>query len=91
MALIACPDCGKDISSNAQSCIHCGAPINAQPPQNPQVTKVTATRSAGSYEAVGTVLILIGMVTGISTGADNHIGGWVAGAGALIFLIGRFK
>lgn len=27
MALIKCPDCGKDISDMAPACIHCGRPI----------------------------------------------------------------
>ena len=28
MALIKCPECGKEVSDKAQSCIHCGYPIN---------------------------------------------------------------
>lgn len=27
MALIKCPDCGNNISSNATVCIHCGRPM----------------------------------------------------------------
>ena len=27
MALIKCPECGKEISDKAQACIHCGYPI----------------------------------------------------------------
>ena len=27
MALIKCPECGKEISNNAASCPHCGTPI----------------------------------------------------------------
>lgn len=30
MALVKCPDCGKEISDKAASCIHCGCPM--QPP-----------------------------------------------------------
>jgi len=29
MALIQCPECNKDVSSNAPSCPNCGAPIAA--------------------------------------------------------------
>jgi hypothetical protein len=29
MALISCPDCNKDVSSNAPTCPGCGAPIAA--------------------------------------------------------------
>ena len=28
MALIKCPECGKDISDKAKACIHCGFPID---------------------------------------------------------------
>lgn len=27
MALIKCPECGKDVSDKAQSCINCGCPL----------------------------------------------------------------
>ena len=27
MALIKCPECGKDISNKAKACIHCGFPL----------------------------------------------------------------
>ncbi len=28
MALIKCPECGKEISDQAPACIHCGYPLN---------------------------------------------------------------
>ena len=30
MALIKCPECGKEISDKANVCIHCGYPLNEQ-------------------------------------------------------------
>ncbi len=30
MALIRCPECGKEISSEAKTCIHCGLPITEE-------------------------------------------------------------
>ena len=41
MALIKCPECGKEVSDKAAACIHCGYPIasNAQHQQE-QVVKV---------------------------------------------------
>lgn len=33
MALISCPECGKEISDKAVSCPNCGIPINQQPQQ----------------------------------------------------------
>ena len=29
MALISCPDCGKEISDRADHCIHCGCPVGS--------------------------------------------------------------
>ena len=29
MALIACPDCGREVSDAAPACIHCGRPLGA--------------------------------------------------------------
>ncbi len=28
MAMIKCPECGRDISDKAKDCIHCGFPLN---------------------------------------------------------------
>lgn len=30
MALIHCPACGKEVSSTASACPHCGHPMNSQ-------------------------------------------------------------
>ena len=30
MALINCPECGKEISDKAPACIHCGYPMDAK-------------------------------------------------------------
>jgi hypothetical protein len=39
MGLIACPDCGKDVSDRAPACPHCGAPV-AEPKDANQPQKV---------------------------------------------------
>lgn len=33
MALIKCPECGRDVSNRAKACIHCGFPFNENIPQ----------------------------------------------------------
>ena len=33
MALIACKECGKEVSKKAETCPHCGAPLKKQPTQ----------------------------------------------------------
>lgn len=30
MAIINCPECGKEISDKAEKCVHCGYPLNLQ-------------------------------------------------------------
>ncbi len=45
MALIQCPDCGREVSSRAISCPHCGCPIAAE------AAVVSAPTSAGVAKA----------------------------------------
>jgi hypothetical protein len=35
MTLIACPDCGKQVSDQAPACIHCGKPLAPVPDPDP--------------------------------------------------------
>ena len=37
MALIKCPECGKEISSEAKACPYCGYPINKEEIQKPSI------------------------------------------------------
>ena len=30
MALIKCPDCGREVSDKSKQCIHCGCPIEQE-------------------------------------------------------------
>ena len=40
MALIKCPECGRDVSDRAKACIHCGFPFNENAPQYEKDTNV---------------------------------------------------
>ena len=42
MALIKCPECGKEISDASTACIHCGYPIS----KNPDVQKKVKSKAA---------------------------------------------
>ena len=44
MALIKCPECGKEISDKAPACIHCGYPLSttANNPSNVKATWICA-------------------------------------------------
>ena len=43
MAMITCPECVKEISDKAKTCIHCGCPIGEQ--EQPEVTVNTPNKS----------------------------------------------
>lgn len=55
MALIKCPECGKEISDKAPACIHCGYPLNPAPaPASEPAPKPAAPKSkkAGTLQKV---------------------------------------
>lgn len=71
MALIACPECGREISDKAAACPQCGNPIRA--PIEPAaavdvvtVDGVVTTQETGkgwkAVMGIGLVLMLLGMV-----------------------------
>lgn len=43
MALIKCPECGKEISDKAVACINCGCPVSAMNIQSAEPAKTTET------------------------------------------------
>ncbi len=51
MALIKCPECKREISDKAQTCIHCGYPLKGIPTSSNQLKKVVL------YSRVGYVVI----------------------------------
>ncbi len=94
MALINCPECGCEISDKAASCPHCGVPIAAEAPASKASGREPdgvsrSTRSGGSWEAIGFLVIVAAILIGI---AGNGEAGMVLGfIGFVVFLIGRFK
>lgn len=60
MALIQCPECGKEISDKVTNCPHCGYPFTEQPAQSatPQPVEVTGINfSAKNTQKYRTILI----------------------------------
>lgn len=57
MALINCPDCGKEISNKAVSCPNCGRPIRNRKKTDPTPN---TTPTAGKS---GTVFITLGIIS----------------------------
>ncbi|MDI6869272.1 MAG: hypothetical protein QMD88_06795 [Coprothermobacterota bacterium] len=77
-----CPDCGKDVSSSAPNCPHCGRPMAAFS------GKAVQTRcKGGTYEAIGFLLIVAGIIAYFFLGYLSWI---LMGVGFILFLVGRF-
>lgn len=89
MALIACPDCGKEISDQAAACIGCGRPMQ-QAHTSTNSGTVKTVRAGGAWEGLG-FLIIVGAI--FYGGATGEVGAATAigAAGFVVFLIGRFR
>ena len=63
MALIKCPDCGRDISDTAVSCPNCGHPINIinQASQKPVVIEKTS-KQWKIVKLVSVIVFIIGIM-----------------------------
>ena len=93
MALIKCPECGREISEKAPTCPGCGAPVAAgsTTPISP-ATHVAVTRRGGKWEAAGFVLVLGGVMTIMFGSAGASVFGTLAFVvGLVVFIVGRFK
>lgn len=83
MPLISCPDCSQQVSDAALACPRCARPLSAALPtvhrKNPTLL---------GCKVVGALVALGGVVTGC--GGISAFGYIAAGAGVLIFIVGRF-
>ena len=55
MALIKCPECGKEISDQAKACIHCEYPIPKAKPQTDFTTFVNDSAESNQDYCLTTV------------------------------------
>lgn len=88
MAMTRCAECAEKISDQAESCPKCGAPT-----RKGRRSRGTASvmRAGAKWEAGGFLLIVVGMIMAMAAdGAAGSAGGWMAFAGVLAFLAGRF-
>jgi hypothetical protein len=61
MALIVCPDCGKQVSDQAPACPHCGRPMAQPPPVAPKVpTQPTGTKCPKCGNLINPVVTNVG-------------------------------
>ncbi len=78
MALMKCPECGKEVSSQATACPHCGCPVavapkDSAPPSEPQSAGAVATPTASE-----TLDSRIAEVKKAATGVKNSCLGCLA-------------
>lgn len=77
MALIACSECGNEISDKAASCVRCGNPISPQLLDQPAAGSADAVKSgrqrsrarADGGKAIAFVGLPIALVVGMATTA----------------------
>ena len=100
MALIKCPECGKEISSESEKCVYCGFPIK---PKSELKSFVVGKRGEshsmmvlvifcliiGILIATGAVFCFIGSVSEVDPGAQAalKIMGFFVGSLAALFLV----
>lgn len=96
MALVQCPECGKQVSDQAAACPECAYPIGG-PPASVAVhsSRVISTKRAGGiWEAIGFLLIVAAVIAGLannSAGSGPGLGSLLGVTGFIVFLVGRFK
>lgn len=83
MALIVCPECGKEISDKVKACPHCGYPFQRESdtaaPQPVEVTSVNFTspeqkkkiRNGFIIASVAIILAIVGILAAVSLSKSN--------------------
>ena len=80
MALIDCPDCGKNVSDSAPACPNCGRPIaKASAPPPPQPVYVAAPKKKGVPGAI-VLLVFIALAFWIYNMAHQDEAGSTSGS-----------
>jgi len=94
MALIKCPECGKQISDAAAACPNCAYPINQQRQQAPQVIEQTGKKWKG-LQLISGIIFIIGLfmffsAAGSSNPADGTGGAVMVFVGLVGYITARF-
>ena len=64
MALVRCPDCGKEVSTRASSCPNCGGPVAAEENKDKEIKVITehTSKSLKGQSCLSGVLFLLGVL-----------------------------
>lgn len=86
MALITCDECRKEISEEAATCPHCGAPTKYGKKQS----KKERRNKRGNIQGAGCLLIILAFILGITVvGAPFAI--FIGIVGLVVLIIGFFS
>ncbi len=74
MAIIKCPECGKEISDKAKECINCGCPIGQKEIKVAEKVDVEAKKNESKKKKITifvSVILAIGLIVGGSFGVKH--------------------
>lgn len=71
MALIHCPECGKEVSGKAGSCPNCGHPINGEKPQEKKPSLKTGS-IIGLIGGASFIFIIVLLLSGLLSGQQEE-------------------
>jgi uncharacterized membrane protein YvbJ len=82
MSLVTCPDCGKQVSEQAPSCIHCGRPLKADLVKNPSAGSAEAVKKGDQRSKLrtdlGGAIAFVGLLIAIVVGmVGSAMAGWL--------------
>lgn len=72
MALIKCPECGKEISDTATTCPNCGYPLRVQPNNNFEESRQKTFNGGKKATVIGILGVVFGFVLGVAN-ADQSL------------------
>lgn len=78
MALISCPECGKEISNKSQTCIYCGCPIHGvhnvtQIKETSKINKRVWVAALVFICVAALVVLTIGISANTLNGEEKHV------------------
>jgi hypothetical protein len=89
MALVACGECGREVSDRAVACPHCGAPPSSASNDRPVVTTEQTGKRYKAYQFAGGAVLLFGLIVMFTAPPPSWPGATIAIVGAGMYFYGR--
>ncbi len=87
MSLIKCPECGREVSDKAESCIHCGYPLD-KIEENQEIEQEINRKIQEEFGSeqwtymLGIIFLFFGIIIGMIIG--YKLGSWGIGIGIAV-------